>query len=205
MGIVEQVSRRVLGHFDPYGVIQTAHILDLLGSFQSPEQVRTYGRQLLAHREKFDVIPAALRAPGEEQEISLQIGTLVRTLYHDKRVEMRLAAVQALSRHRDDQRALHHAIFHDKDLRVRVAAAKLFFDDMADPLPCESGDEEVRLAYVNNTRWVDILVAMAINDSSEAVRKAANAVRQDPERKRQLIHLKSGDERLKRYYQLHRP
>lgn len=208
MGIVQDVSHAVVCHFDPYGPVQTARILRLMDSLTTPEEVRTLGRKLLRRRESFDQLPSALRDKQEEHEISLQIGSLVRALYHGSTIELRLAAVVALSHHGDDQRALHHAIFHDPDLPVRIAAAKAFRRDDMDPHPCESDDTEVRLAFVGNTHWVDMLVAMAINDPSREVRLAADRARQDQERRHSLRHLPTDnatEARLKRYYSKHGP
>lgn len=205
MGIVQEVSQAVVGHFDPYGLVQTAQILRLMDSLKTVEEVRTLGRKLLTRREKFELLPAVLQDAREQQQISFQIGALVRTLYHGKAVEMRLAAVEALSHHMDDQRALHHAIFHDKDRKVRVAAAVAFKDDGFDPLPCESEDEDVRIAFARNTRLQDILIAMALKDPSEMVRRAAVESRADPTRSHLLTHLPPGDARLSRYYHKHGP
>ncbi len=149
--------------------------------------------------------PEAVHAAGvklQKRRDPMIIGGLVRALYHGKTLETRLAAVEVLSRHRDDQVALHHAAFHDPDLIVRVAAARNITREDLDPLIAMSEDPEVRLAFVQNTQMKDILVAMGLCDPDETVKSAATEALQA--RSDQLRFVRD-DARTNAYYDKFRP
>jgi hypothetical protein len=144
--------------------------------------------------------PEAVRAVGaklQQRRNPILLGRLKGALHHGHAPETRLAAVEELGRHPEDQPALHHAAFHDSDLTVRVAAAHKLAGDDLEPLTAMSDDPDVRVAFTRTTRLLAVLIAMKLCDPDESVKAAADEAIQS--RKNELISLRD-DPRVGHYY-----